>query len=113
MLRVTYTRKTGNTTTGKYNRIMARQLQQLLKRVTPRDTGRLVRGWRISNYNSRSFTVEDTVFYGYWVDQGNTRGLVGREFVDKGVARFESWYSGQYGNDISNDYTIKITRTEG
>lgn len=113
MLRVTYTRKPGTNTTGREHRIMARQLQQLLKRVTPRDTGRLIRGWRISNYNSRSFTVEDTVFYGYWVDQGNTRGLVGREFVDKGVSRFESWYSSQYGNSMDSDYTIRITRTEG
>ena len=84
-----------------------------MKRVTPRDTGRLIRGWKVQNYNHASFAVEDAVFYGYWVDSGNTRGLVGREFVQKGVSRFASWYSSEYGHDVSVDYRIKIDRTEG
>ncbi len=113
MLKVTYTRRSGNRTTSKENKVLARELQRILKRVTPRDTGRLIRGWRVSNYSHTSFSVVDEVYYGYWVDQGNTRGLVGREFVDRGVSRFESWYSSEYGNDISKDYNVKIERSEG
>ena len=84
-----------------------------MKRVTPRDTGKLIRGWKVQNYNHASFTVEDAVFYGYWVDVGNTRGLVGREFVEKGINRFESWYRSVYGHDVSVDYRVKVDRREG
>jgi hypothetical protein len=112
MLSVTYRIRSGRTTSTRNNQL-AKQLQRILKRVTPRDTGRLIRGWRVSNYNSYSFTVEDTVFYGYWVDQGNTRGLVGRQFVDKGIRQFENWYSGQYGHNLTKDYTVTVDRTEG
>jgi hypothetical protein len=113
MLRVTYIRRGSKRTTSKESKRLAKQLQTTLKRVTPRDTGRLTRGWRVSNYNSYGFTVSDDVYYGYWVDQGNTRGLVGREFVDKGVSRFENWFSSTYGFDISQEYRVKIDRTEG
>jgi hypothetical protein len=112
MLSVTYTRRSGTQTTSKQNRVLARELQRILKRVTPRDTGKLIRGWRIANYSHTSFEVEDTVYYGYWLDQGNTRGLVGREFVERGVNRFESWYSSEYGHSIDKDYRIKIVREE-
>jgi hypothetical protein len=112
MLRVTYTRR-GSRTTSSENRRLSKELQRILKRSTPRDTGKLIRGWKVQNYNHASFAVEDAVVYGYWVDQGNTRGLVGREFVEKGINKFESWYSSQYGHDISVDYRVKVDRREG
>lgn len=63
------------------NRTLAIQLKNALRLTTPVRTGRLRRGWKIKNYTRWGFTLTNGVPYGKYVDGGNTRGLIGRQFV--------------------------------
>jgi hypothetical protein len=72
---------------------LARKLERELKRFTPVRTGRLRRGWEISIVNGRSFTLENSVYYGYWVENGNTIGAKPQRFTRRAVQYFSRKYS--------------------
>jgi hypothetical protein len=70
------------------NRIVARSLRDRLQSTTPVRTGRLRRGWKIVKVTNSEIMIENDVYYGYWVDQGNTRGLKPRRFTKKAMDEF-------------------------
>lgn len=84
MLRV-IARRYGGMSTSTQHRVMAKAVMKDLKRVTPVDTRALQRGWKITSVNALGFEITDDVYYGYWQEYGNTRGLKGRYFVTKMV----------------------------
>jgi len=75
------------------NSDLADKLERELRRYTPVRTGRLRRGWEIVRVNSRSIVIENSVYYGYWVNEGNTNGLAPRRFTQRAVQAFERRYS--------------------
>lgn len=98
MLRVVVSRNRGRGNITETRR-MARQLMRILQRNTPKDTGELASGWYIDYVGGGGFALQDDVYYGYWVNNGNTRGLRARRFVERSVRQFSSQYSG-YSVDI-------------
>lgn len=86
MLRVTVTLKRGRGSTAT-NRTLARSLLRILQRNTPVDTGELSDGWYIDYVDSEGFALQDDVYYGYWVNNGNTRGLRPRRFVERSIGQ--------------------------
>jgi hypothetical protein len=75
----------------------------VLQRNTPVDTGELQAGWYIDYVGATGFAIQDDVYYGYWVNNGNTRGLRPRRFVERAVRQYQSNLRG---------YTVDIETSE-
>lgn len=88
------------------NRQLSKLLRDTLRSVTPVRTGKLRRGWRVINYNSRSITVQNDVEYGIWVDLG-TATITPRRFTERGVDRFID-RAGGLGISIDTLYKLDI-----
>jgi hypothetical protein len=102
MLRITVTKDRGRATMATV-RSLARGLLRVLVRNTPVDTGELSAGWYIDYVGASGFAIQDDVYYGYWVNNGNTRGLRPRRFVERSVRQYNSQLRG---------YTVEIEAVE-
>jgi len=93
MLRVTVSKDRGRAGV-QATRSLARGLLRILQRNTPKDTGELSAGWYIDYVGSGGFALQDDVYYGYWVNNGNTRGLKARRFVERSLQQYRSQLRG-------------------
>ncbi len=100
MIRVHVRRRSGEPRDRELNRILARVMLNLLRQTTPVRTGKLRRGWRITEVNGQSFTLENDVFYGVYVDQG-TATISPRRFTKKAA---DEWFRMLAGNIYATEY---------
>jgi hypothetical protein len=93
MLRITVTKDRGRGSVAT-TRTIARGLLRILQRNTPKNTGELASGWYIDYVAATGFALQDDVYYGYWVNNGNTKGLKARRFVERSIQQYRSQLRG-------------------
>ena len=87
MLRIVVSKERGRGSIST-TRTIAYGLLRILKRNTPKRTGDLAEGWYVDYVGSGGFAIQDDVYYGYWVNNGNTRGLRPRRFVERSLNQY-------------------------
>jgi hypothetical protein len=93
--------------TAKTNRDIGKWLVRICRRATPKDTGNLSRGWYLRKSTSTVIEVRNDVYYGYWVEEGNTRGAPAQQFMEAALDELESTFKSLY-----TDYDVELVKEE-